>query len=171
MSSSIEEPRTSDEHTPKVPPAVTEEIAPQDGPELVGPSGTTGFPVIKIPNVTERPTDSQPTTPSSDGTAVNNTPTTNNTPIIRQNATFVPKPLIHTQRTDSSVAVKGSPKIQNLSRTFTSGVTKVGTHKLWNQNQEHHDGQTQWGVNWYMPSHMAFLGAVSLFHPGLRTMS
>jgi hypothetical protein len=37
----------------------------------------------------------------------------------------------------------------------------LGGHKLWEHKNNHEEGETQWGVNWYMPSHMAFLSVVS----------
>jgi hypothetical protein len=95
---------------------------------------------VKIPNVTLRKTDSESTSPDSQQTAVNNTPT------------FVPKQISPAQRTNSSFG---------LTRTLTNGVSTLGGHKLWELNHNHEEGEKQWGVNWYMPSHMAFLGIVS----------
>ena len=95
---------------------------------------------VKIPNVSLKKTDSGSTSPDSQQTAVNNTPTS------------VPKPISPAQRTNSSFG---------LSRTLTNGVSSLGGHKLWEPKHNHEEGETQWGVNWYMPSHMAFLGIVS----------
>jgi hypothetical protein len=95
---------------------------------------------VKIPNVTLRKTDSESTSPDSQQAGVNNTP-----PIV-------PKLISPAQRTSTSFG---------LTRTLTNGVSSLGGHKLWELNHNHEEGEKQWGVNWYMPSHMAFLGIVS----------
>jgi hypothetical protein len=154
--------------------SVTEQEAPIEAPVSVpeGPTPDTSLqaiqgistdqrsnidiPAIKTPNVTLRETDSQSTSPASQQTAVNKTPTQSS-----QDSTFVPKPISPARRTNSSFAIKSSPKIQGLSRTLTTGVSTLGGHKLWELKHNHEEGETQWGVNWYMPSHMAFLGIVS----------
>jgi len=99
-----------------------------------------GVSAVKIPNAPPRKTDSESTSPDSQQTAVNNT------------LPFVPKPISPTQRTNSSFG---------LTRTLTNRVSTLGGHKLWELKHNHEEGETQWGVNWYMPSHMAFLGIVS----------
>jgi hypothetical protein len=113
---------------------------------------THGPTTVKIPNVTQREADSISFSPSSQQT------TAHNSPQSAQDA-FVPKQMSPRQRTDT-FGIKASPKIQQISRTFTTGVSTLGGHKLWEHNHNHEEGETQWGVNWYMPSHMAFLGIV-----------
>jgi hypothetical protein len=150
----------------EAPTAVAEPIPEEASPKSANPneaneeipintSNNTDLPPIKTLNVTLRQTDSHTTASGSQQTTANNTPT------VTQEATFVPKPVTTARRTNSSFAIKSSPKIQGISRTLTTGVTNLGGHKLWEHNHNHEEGETQWGVNWYMPSHMAFLGLVS----------